>query len=176
VSDRRVSVTTRQKVGDPSVPLRRVTDIANSRGCELVPFISTKDQAARDALMLLPRQRTWGSVVEAFVRHRDRKCAFDTQGRLVRRYVLVRKSKIVGLGKEANRIETARVLGVGPTGARAKVYVPWAERILDLPLSWATDHGIDKRNFARLRKRLRKGKVARGYTGGLLESVQAILT
>jgi hypothetical protein len=142
---------------------------------ELIPFISTKDVAARDALMLLPRQRSWGSVVEAFARHRDRKCTFDSDGRMVRRLVLVRDSRIQGLGKEANRIESARVLGVGPTGARAKVYIPWAERILALPLSWATEHGIDKRNFARLRRRLRKGKIARGYRGGLLSNVQGIL-
>jgi hypothetical protein len=125
--------------------------------------------------MELPDQRDWSSVVEAFVRHRDRKCDFDPVGRMVRRHVLVRGSRIQGLGKEANRIESARVLGVGPTGARAKVYVPWAERILALPLSWATEHGIDKRNFARLRKRLRKGKIAKGYRGGLLERIQAIL-
>lgn len=139
---------------------------------ELVPFISTKDTAARDAPMQLPRQRSWGSVVEAFARHRDRKCTFDADGRMVRRSVLVRASRIDGLGKEANRIESARVLGVGPAGARAKVYVPWAERILALPLSWATEHGIDRRNFARLRKRLRKGKVAKSYRGGILAKVR----
>lgn len=143
---------------------------------ELVPFVSTKDLAGRDALLLLPGQRSWGSLVEAFARHRDRKCTFDSGGRMVRRAVLVRASRIQGLGKEANRIESSRVLGVGPTGARAKVYVPWAERILALPLSWATEHGIDRRNFARLRRRLRKGKVAKGYRGGLLEKVQRLLS
>jgi hypothetical protein len=142
---------------------------------ELVPFISTKDLAARDALMLLPRLRTWGSVVKAFVWHRDRKCTFDSEGRTVRRRVLVRESRIAGLGKEANRIGSAQVLGVGQAGAMAKVYVPWAERILALPLSWATEHGIDKRNFVRLRRRFRKGKVAMGYRGGLLERIQSIL-
>jgi hypothetical protein len=143
---------------------------------ELVAFVGPKDKAAREALMLLARQRSWGSVVEVFARHRDRKCTFGGAGRLVRRQVLAREVRIAGLGKEANRIEVARVLGVGSAGARAKVYVPWAERILALPLSWATEHGIDKRNFARLRKRLRKGKLARGYSGGLLVRVQAILS
>ncbi|MCI4331369.1 MAG: hypothetical protein L3K19_05930 [Thermoplasmata archaeon] len=142
---------------------------------ELVPFVSTKDLAARVALMELPRQRSWGSVVEAFARHRDRKCTLDSGGRMVRRHVTVREDRIAGLGKEANRIEVARVLGVGPAGARARVLVPWAERILALPLSWAAEHGIDKRNFARLKKRLRKGKVARGYHSGLLSRVQALL-
>ncbi len=54
--------------------------------------------------------------------------------------------------------------------------MPWAERVLALPLSWAPAHGIDKRNFARLRKRLRKGKVVRGYRGGLLQRVQEVLS
>ncbi len=142
---------------------------------ELVPFISREDTAARDELLQLPGQRSWGSVVEAFALHRDRKCTFDEEGRMIRRHVRVRQDRMHGLGKEANRIESPRVLGVGPTGARAKVYSPWADRILALPLSWATEHGIDKRNLARLRKRLRKGKVAKGYRGGLLERVQTIL-
>ncbi len=47
----------------------------------------------------IPRQRSWGSVVEAFVRHRDRKYAFDTDGRMQRRHVLVRRNRIIGLGK-----------------------------------------------------------------------------
>ncbi len=36
---------------------------------ELVAFVPTKDGAARTELMQLPRQRSWGSVLEAFVRH-----------------------------------------------------------------------------------------------------------
>jgi hypothetical protein len=143
---------------------------------ELIAYIHPSDQAAREALMLLQRQRSWGSVVESFARHRDRKCTTDSEGRIVRRRVLVRKDRIAGLGKEANRIEVARVLGVGPAGAKARVLVPWAERILALPLAWATEHGIDKRNFARLKKRLRKGKAPRGYRAGLLAKVQLILS
>ena len=143
---------------------------------ELVPYISKEDTAARDALMELPGQRDWSSVVAVFAEHQDRKCERGSDGRMVRRRVLVRKDQTHGIGKEANRIEVARVLGVGPTGARAKVYTPWAERILALPLSWATEHGIDKRNFARLTKRLRGGKAAKGYGGGLLERVQTTLS
>jgi hypothetical protein len=143
---------------------------------ELVAFVHPNDQPAREALMRLSRQRSWGSVVEAFARHRDRKCTFDRASRMVRRHVLVREDRVAGLGKEANRIEVARVLGVGPAGAKAKVYVPGAERTLALPLSWATEHGIDKRNFARLRKCLRRGKATKGHRGGLLERVQRLLS
>ena len=90
---------------------------------ELVALVSTKDESARAELMQPPRQRSWGSVLEAFVRHRDRKCLFDAEGRMARRNVLVRKSRIVGLGKEASRIESARVLGQAVVGGRAKTYV-----------------------------------------------------
>ena len=62
-------------------------------------------------------------MVEAFVRHRDRKYAFDSEGRAVRRHVLVRRRNLVPLGKEANRIEDARVLGLGAVRGRAKRYV-----------------------------------------------------
>ncbi len=90
---------------------------------ELVAFVPTSDEGARAKLMRLPRQRSWGSVLEAFVRHRDRKCGFDGEGHMARRRVLVRKSKIVGLGKEANRVEAGRVLGLAAVGGRAKHYV-----------------------------------------------------
>jgi hypothetical protein len=69
----------------------------------------------------------------------------------------------------------ARVLGMERTGTRAKVYALWAERILSLRLSWATEHGIDKRNFAPLRKKPKKWRFANGYCGGLLERDQATL-
>jgi hypothetical protein len=82
---------------------------------------------------------------------------FDRGGRMIRRKVLARRDRLDGLGKEANRVDVARVLVAGPAWARAKVYTPWPERILDLPLSSPTERGIDKRNFTRLTKRLRAG-------------------
>jgi hypothetical protein len=90
---------------------------------ELVAFIGTDDEARRAALMNEPRQRSWGSVVEDFVRHRDRKYVFDSEGRAVRRHVLVRRENIVGLGKEANRVEDSKVLGMAAVKGRAKRYV-----------------------------------------------------
>ena len=42
---------------------------------------------------------------------------------MVRRHVLVRRSIILGLGKEANRIEAGRVLGQHAVSGRAKTYV-----------------------------------------------------
>ena len=90
---------------------------------ELVAFVGPKDGARRAALMTLPRQRSWGSVVEDFVRHRDRKYSFDAEGRAVRRHALVRAKNLVGLGKEANRVEDSRVLGLAAVKGRAKRYV-----------------------------------------------------
>ena len=90
---------------------------------ELVAFTDPEDSTGMARLMALPRQRSWGSVVEDFVRHQDRKYTFDDDGRAVRRHVLVRKRNLVGLEKEANRIEASRVLGLRATGGRAKTYV-----------------------------------------------------
>ena len=84
---------------------------------ELVAFVGPKDDARRAALMAKPRQRSWESVVEAFARHRGRKCTFDSEGQMVRRSVLVKENRIQGIGKEANRIESARVLGQAAVGA-----------------------------------------------------------
>lgn len=95
---------------------------------------------------------------------------------MARRRVLVRRSRIHSPGKETNRIESARALGVRPTGPRANVYDPSVERILALPLSRATEHGIDKRNFARLRRRLRNPKSVRTYQGGLLQRIRQELS
>jgi hypothetical protein len=89
---------------------------------ELVAFIGPKDAVAQAAPMALPRQRSWGSVVEDFVRHPERKYVFDPEGRAIRRHVLVRKVNLVRLGKEANRIEDARVFGLRAVGGRAKRY------------------------------------------------------
>jgi hypothetical protein len=70
-----------------------------------------------------PRQRSRGSGVEDRVRLRDRKYAFDSEGRAVRKRVLVRRENLVGLGKEANRVEDSKVLGLAAVKGRAKRYV-----------------------------------------------------
>ena len=103
--------------------LLELTEDAEALRSELVPFIGAEDSARRGALMGLPGQRSLGSVLEDFIEHRDRKCTFGTDGRAIRRHVLVRRRNQVGLGKEANRIEDARVLGQRVAGGRAKTYV-----------------------------------------------------
>jgi hypothetical protein len=125
---------------------------------ELVAFVPTRDEAVRADLMGLPRQRSWGSVLEAFVRHRDRKCLFDTEGRMVRRHVLVRRSKIVGLGKEANRIEAGRVLGQHAVGGRAKTYVDWNGRLLAMGRGEARGLGLPWHFVMRAKRRAKAGR------------------
>ncbi len=133
---------------------------------ELVAFVPTKDGAARTELMQLPRQRSWGSVLEAFVRHRDRKCHIDGEGRMSRRRVLVRKSRIIGLGKEANRIETGRVLGQVAVGGRSKTYVNWKGRLLAMGRAEAKRLGLPWATVMRWKRRLRSGLLLVNGHGG----------
>ena len=95
--------------------------------------------------------------MEAFVRHRDRKCLFDAEGRIVRRHVLVRRSKIVGLGKEANRIEAGRVLGQAAVGGRAKTYIDWQARLLGMGRAESHRLGLTWEFVKRTKRLLRAG-------------------
>jgi hypothetical protein len=119
---------------------------------ELVAFIGPDDDARRAALMNEPRQRSWGSVVEDFVRHRDRKYTFDAEGRAVRRHVLARRKNLVGLGKEANRVEDSRVLGLAATRGRAKRYVDPDPRVGSATVV-ADRLGVSRRTVFNLRRR-----------------------
>jgi hypothetical protein len=113
--------------------------------------------------MDLPRQRPWASVLESFIGHRDRKYDFDAEGRIVRRRILVRGDRIIGLGKEGKRVELSRVLGPGLAGGNARRYVDWKKHILALPPSWATSKEISERSFRHLRRTLRSGRIPRGH-------------
>jgi hypothetical protein len=119
---------------------------------ELVAFVDTTDSTGQATLMAMPRQRSWGSVIEDFVRHRDRKYTFGPDGRSVRRHVLVRRRNLVGLGKEANRVEEARVLGLHATRGRAKRYVdpdPFTGSATEVALRL----GVSRRTVFNLRER-----------------------
>lgn len=90
---------------------------------------------------------------------------------MIRRHVLVRRSNLIGRGKEANRIEDGQLLGLPAIHGKAKLCAPWVDRILALPLPWAPKHGIDRANFARLRRKLRAGKVPKGHGAQLVATV-----
>ncbi len=79
---------------------------------------------------------------------------------MVRRPVLVRKLGIVGLGKEANRIEVGRVLGQSVAGGRAKRYVdpdPYKGSATEV----AQRLGVSRRTVYNLRRRRKAGRTAR---------------
>jgi len=122
---------------------------------ELVAFIGPSDETRRAALMSEPRQRSWGSVVEDFVRHRDRKYTFDTEGNAIRRHVLVRRENIVGLGKEANRVEDSKVLGLAAAKGRAKRYVD-PDPFYGSATEAAVRLGVSRRRIFQMRAWLRK--------------------
>jgi hypothetical protein len=148
----------------------------NEDRSELVAFVSTKDGAARAELMQLPRQRSWGSVLEAFGRHRDRKCTFDGDGKMLRRRVLVRRSKIVGLGKEANRIEAGRVLGQHAVGGRAKTYVDVNGRLTAMGRAEARRFGLSWDSVKRAKRTLRRtGTLRDGHGGRFLSRLKIAL-
>jgi hypothetical protein len=104
--------------------------------------------------MVLPRQRSWGSVVEGFVHHPERKYEFDSDGRAIRRHVLVRRLNLVPLGKEANRIEDTRVLGLRAVGSRAKRYVD-ADPFKGSATEVARRLGVSRRTVFNHRRRSR---------------------
>jgi hypothetical protein len=124
---------------------------------ELVAFTDPEDSAGQAHLRDMPRQKSWGSVVEDFVNHHDWKYTFDAEGRAVRRHVLVRRKNLVGLGKEANRIEDARVLGLRAVGGRAKTYADLTGRVLGMGRAEARRLGIPWATVTRWKKRARAG-------------------
>jgi hypothetical protein len=143
---------------------------------ELVAFVDPKDSAGQAALMAMPRQRSWGSVIEEFVRHKDRKYAFGPDGRAIRRHVIVRRTNLVGLGKEANRIEASRVLGIRVAGGRAKTYSDIEGRVLAMGRPEARELGIPWATVMRWKRRLRAGlPIQDGHGGRALERVRAAL-
>jgi hypothetical protein len=115
--------------------------------------------------------------LEAFVRHRDRKCLIDSEGRMVRRQVLVRKPRIIGLGKEANRIEAGRVLGQHAVGGKAKTYVDIRGRVLAMGRAEARKLGIPLATVTRWKRRLRQGlRLTDGHGGRALNgTITALL-
>jgi hypothetical protein len=119
--------------------------------------------------------RSFASVVVQFLRHRDRKFRFEQDGTAVRRRILIRQGNIRPIGKEAHRLEASIVLDKKVSGGRTVVYEDIVARILGLPLSWAPKHGIDRANFARLRRKLRAGRVPKGHGARLYKQISTAL-
>jgi hypothetical protein len=73
-------------------------------------------------------------------------------------------------------LEASIVLGRDVSGGRTAVYEDLVGRILSLPLSWAPKHGIDRANFARLRRKPRAKRLPRGHGARLMARIQKILS
>jgi hypothetical protein len=114
-----VALVGREERSSPIRPARGRYALPAARPLTLVAFIGPDDGARRGGLMKQPRHQSQGSVVEDFVWHHDRKYTFDAAGRAIRRRALVRRSNLVGLGKEANRVEESRALGLDAVTGRA---------------------------------------------------------
>jgi hypothetical protein len=74
-----------------------------------------------------------------------------SEGQAIRRHIQVRAKTIVGLGKEANRIEDARVLGLRSVGGRAKRYVD-PDPFLGSATEVAKWLGVSRRTVFNLRR------------------------
>jgi hypothetical protein len=95
---------------------------------------------------------------------------------MVRRHARVRKSRIVGLGKEANRIEAGRVLGQTVVGGKAKTYVDWKARLLAMGRAEAKSLDLPWSTVTRWKRRLRSGqRLANGHGGKVLDRVTVVL-
>lgn len=78
----------------------------------------------------------------------------------------MKRSKIGGLGKEANRIGDARVLGHPFVGGRAKTYVDWEARLLGVGRAEARRLELPWDFVMRSKRRLRSGAKLRTDAAG----------
>ena len=95
---------------------------------ELRPFVSPKEPVWQ-ALAEQDGAKTWAHIVEGYSQHRDWKYEVGLDGRIVRRHVPVRKSSIVGLGKEGTKLVARLKLGRAASADPA-VFIDWRSRLL----------------------------------------------
>jgi hypothetical protein len=108
---------------------------------ELLPFHSPKDP---EWLALAERDdaKTWAHLLEAYAKHRDRKYEVAPDGRIARRSVLVKKSSLVGLGKEGTKLAARLKLGSKVAGGTPSVFVDWKRRLLAMGRAEARRLGL----------------------------------
>lgn len=123
---------------------------------ELVTFVPTKDEVARSHPLMLPRQRSWSADLRAFVRRRDRKYGVIPDGQFVRRYVHVRKSALVGFGREGAKLTTHMKLGA-TAAADPSVFIDWKSRLLAMGRTWAGRVGLLWPFVTRTKAKLKEG-------------------
>jgi hypothetical protein len=142
---------------------------------QLLPFHSPKEPAWL-ALGEKDGAKTWAHILEAFSRHRDRKHLLDkTTGRILRRTVLVKKSSLVGLGKEGTKLGARLKLGK-IAGGNPAVYVDWKRRLLAMGRAEARLAGLSWDSVKRAKRTLRRtGTLRDGHGGRFLSRLKAAL-
>jgi hypothetical protein len=122
---------------------------------ELLPYHSPKEPAWLE-LGEKEDAKTWAHILEAFSRHRDRKYLVGPEGRIARRRVLVKKSSLVGLGKEGKKLAARLKLG-RTAGAAPSVFVDWKRWLAKATPSEADRLGRPWVSVRVLQHRLRNG-------------------
>ena len=93
------------------------------------------------------------------------------------RRLRVRKSRVIGLGKEANGIETRRVLGQHAVGGRAKAYVNLKGRLLAMGRAEAKRLRLPWATVMTGKRGLRSGRpLTNGHGGRALDRARYALT
>ncbi len=135
---------------------------------ELLPFHSPKEPAWL-ALAERDGAKTWAHVVEAFAKHRDRKYLLGSDGRIIRRSILVRKSSIVGLGKEGTKLAARLKLGKA-AGASPSLFVDWRKRLVAMGRAEARRLGLRWDIVRDWKRSLKKNGKLRGDALGRLRA------
>jgi hypothetical protein len=128
---------------------------AGTPSFKLLPYHSPKDPAWM-GLGEKENTKTWAHILKAFSRHRDRKYLTGPDGRIVRRHLLVRRSSLVGLGKEGAKLAARSRLGT-ITGGTPSVFIDWKRWLTTATPSEADHIGLPRASLRVLKHRLRNG-------------------
>ena len=141
---------------------------------ELLPFHSPKEPGWL-ALAEEDGAKTWAQIVEGFATHRDRKYSVGSDGRIVRRSVLVKRSALVGLGKEGTKLAARLKLGK-TASADPSLFIDWKRRLLAMGRAEARRLGLPWSSVMRWKRRLRSGlPLEDGHGGRALARLKAAL-
>jgi len=122
---------------------------------ELRPFLSPKEPAWL-AIADEDGSKTWAQIAKSYAEHRDRKYEIGPDGRIVRRSVLVKKSSLVGLGKEGTKL-AARLKVGRAAGSDPALFIDWKRRLLAMGRAEARRLGLPWRFVTRCKAKLKAG-------------------
>ena len=122
---------------------------------ELRPFVSPRDPEWL-RLADMDGTKSWANIVGGYSRHRDRKYEVGPDGRLVRRHVVVRRSSLVGMGKEGTKLAARLKLGRS-AAADPSLFIDWKRRLLAMGRAEARRMGLPYRRVCEWKAKLRAG-------------------